>query len=98
MASRRLGDDVALHVVDLSDRLPFSDDAFDDVVASLVPHHLPSWPIRSRGLGPTTSMTFRPKPASCSSSSRYHRRLPTRTTRFCTADHCRRQNLASRGK
>ncbi|MFD9277875.1 hypothetical protein ACFWD7_11370 [Streptomyces mirabilis] len=38
MARRRLGDDVALHVVDLSDRLPFADDAFDDVVASLVLH------------------------------------------------------------
>lgn len=36
---------------------------------------------------PTTSMTFRPKPASCSSSSRYRHRLPARTTRFCTPDH-----------
>ncbi|MER5343009.1 class I SAM-dependent methyltransferase [Streptomyces mirabilis] len=40
LARRRLGDDVALHVVDLSDRLPFDDDAFDDVVASLVLHYL----------------------------------------------------------
>jgi hypothetical protein len=34
LARRRLGDNVALHVVDLSDRLPFADGAFDDVVAS----------------------------------------------------------------
>lgn len=37
---RRLDDDVALHVVDLSDRLPYADGAFDDVVASLVLHYL----------------------------------------------------------
>ncbi|MFE5080188.1 class I SAM-dependent DNA methyltransferase [Streptomyces mirabilis] len=43
LARRRLGDDVALHVVDLSDRLPFDDDAFDDVVASLVLHYLEDW-------------------------------------------------------
>jgi SAM-dependent methyltransferase len=40
LARRRLGDDVALHVVDLNDRLPFADGAFDDVVASLVLHYL----------------------------------------------------------
>ncbi|MFC5748088.1 class I SAM-dependent methyltransferase [Actinomadura rugatobispora] len=28
LARRRLGDDVALHAVDLSDRLPFTDGAF----------------------------------------------------------------------
>lgn len=33
LARRRLGDDLALHVVDLSDRLPFADGAFDDVAA-----------------------------------------------------------------
>ncbi|MCC0097606.1 methyltransferase domain-containing protein [Streptomyces flavotricini] len=43
LARRRLGDDVALHVVDLSDPLPFDDDAFDDVVASLVLHYLEDW-------------------------------------------------------
>ncbi|MGW4560831.1 class I SAM-dependent methyltransferase [Streptomyces sp. NPDC004561] len=43
LARRRLGDEVALHVVDLSDRLPFADGAFDDVVASLVLHYLEDW-------------------------------------------------------
>ncbi|MEU9086062.1 methyltransferase domain-containing protein [Streptomyces sp. NPDC048357] len=43
LARERLGDDVALHVVDLSDRLPFADGAFDDVVASLVLHYLEDW-------------------------------------------------------
>ncbi|WP_310718514.1 class I SAM-dependent methyltransferase [Streptomyces lydicus] len=43
LARRRLGDDVALHVADLSDRLPFADGAFDDVVASLVLHYLEDW-------------------------------------------------------
>ncbi|MET7607845.1 class I SAM-dependent methyltransferase [Streptomyces avermitilis] len=43
LARRRLGDDVALHVVDLSDRLPFADGSFDDVVASLVLHYLEDW-------------------------------------------------------
>ncbi|WP_330294358.1 class I SAM-dependent methyltransferase [Streptomyces sp. NBC_00503] len=43
LAKRRLGDDVALHAVDLSDPLPFGDDAFDDVVASLVLHYLEDW-------------------------------------------------------
>ncbi|CAM5670113.1 2-methoxy-6-polyprenyl-1,4-benzoquinol methylase, mitochondrial [Streptomyces avidinii] len=43
LARRRLGDDVALHVVDLSHRLPFPDGAFDDVVASLVLHYLEDW-------------------------------------------------------
>jgi SAM-dependent methyltransferase len=43
LARRRLGDDVALHVVDLSGRLPFADGAFDDVVASLVLHYLEDW-------------------------------------------------------
>ncbi|MFH8405056.1 class I SAM-dependent methyltransferase [Streptomyces sp. NPDC018019] len=43
LARRRLGDDVALHAVDLRDRLPFADGAFDDVVASLVLHYLEDW-------------------------------------------------------
>jgi SAM-dependent methyltransferase len=43
LARRRLGDDVPLHVVDLSDPLPFADGAFDDVVASLVLHYLEDW-------------------------------------------------------
>ncbi|MFH9968754.1 class I SAM-dependent methyltransferase [Streptomyces mirabilis] len=43
LARRRLGADVALHLVDLSDRLPFADGAFDDVVASLVLHYLEDW-------------------------------------------------------
>ncbi|MFF7974372.1 methyltransferase domain-containing protein [Streptomyces sp. NPDC007905] len=42
-ARRRLGDDVALHLADLSERLPFADGAFDDVVASLVLHYLEDW-------------------------------------------------------
>ncbi|WP_275466660.1 class I SAM-dependent methyltransferase [Streptomyces noursei] len=43
LARRRLGDDAALHVVDLRDCLPFADGAFDDVVASLVLHYLEDW-------------------------------------------------------
>ncbi|MFB6696194.1 class I SAM-dependent methyltransferase [Streptomyces virginiae] len=43
LARRRLGDDVALHVVDLNDPLPFDDEAFDDVVGSLVLHYLQDW-------------------------------------------------------
>ncbi|MEV6295722.1 class I SAM-dependent methyltransferase [Streptomyces sp. NPDC051896] len=43
LARRRLGDDVALHVADLRDPLPFDDGAFDDVVASLVLHYLEDW-------------------------------------------------------
>ncbi|MFI5666133.1 class I SAM-dependent DNA methyltransferase [Streptomyces sp. NPDC051704] len=43
LARRRLGDDVALHVADLGGPLPFDDDAFDDVVASLVLHYLEDW-------------------------------------------------------
>ncbi|MEU0598064.1 class I SAM-dependent methyltransferase [Streptomyces sp. NPDC006393] len=43
LARRRLGDDAALHMVDLRDHLPFGDGAFDDVVASLVLHYLEDW-------------------------------------------------------
>lgn len=43
LARRRLGDDVALHMADLSSHLPFEDGAFDDVAASLVLHYLEDW-------------------------------------------------------
>ncbi|SDJ02603.1 Methyltransferase domain-containing protein [Nonomuraea jiangxiensis] len=43
LARRRLGDDVDLQVVDVRDPLPFADDSFDDVVASLVLHYLEDW-------------------------------------------------------
>lgn len=43
LARRRLGDDVPLHVADLAQPLPFADNAFDDVVASLVLHYLEDW-------------------------------------------------------
>lgn len=43
LARRRLGDDVALSLVDVDDRLPFADGAFDDVVASLLLHYLEDW-------------------------------------------------------
>ncbi|POX55135.1 SAM-dependent methyltransferase [Streptomyces sp. Ru71] len=43
LARRRLGDEADLHLADLSDRLPFADGAFDDVVASLVLHYLEDW-------------------------------------------------------
>ncbi|GAA3447334.1 class I SAM-dependent methyltransferase [Planomonospora venezuelensis] len=43
LARRRLGDDADLHVADLSEPLPFTDGAFDDVVASLVLHYLQDW-------------------------------------------------------
>ncbi|MEU6323443.1 class I SAM-dependent methyltransferase [Streptomyces sp. NPDC047009] len=43
LARRRLGEDAALHVVDLGAPLPFPDGAFDDVVASLVLHYLEDW-------------------------------------------------------
>lgn len=43
LARRRLGPDADLRVGDLADPLPFPDDAFDDVVASLVLHYLRDW-------------------------------------------------------
>ncbi|MGA4803120.1 class I SAM-dependent methyltransferase [Streptomyces lavendulocolor] len=43
LAERRLGDDADLHQVDLRDRLPFDDGAFDVVVSSLVLHYLEDW-------------------------------------------------------
>jgi ubiquinone/menaquinone biosynthesis C-methylase UbiE len=42
-ARRRLGDDADLQVADLASPLPFPDDAFDDVIASLVLHYLEDW-------------------------------------------------------
>ena len=43
LARRRLGDGADLRVADLSSPLPYPDDAFDDVVASLVLHYLEDW-------------------------------------------------------
>ena len=43
LARRRLGSDASLQVADLASPLPFSDSAFDDVVASLVLHYLEDW-------------------------------------------------------
>ncbi|GAA4689874.1 Methyltransferase domain-containing protein [Promicromonospora umidemergens] len=43
LARRRLGDDVPLTLVDLARPLPYADDTFDDVVASLVLHYLEDW-------------------------------------------------------
>lgn len=43
LARQRLGDDMPLYVADLAKPLPFTDDAFDVVVASLVLHYLRDW-------------------------------------------------------
>jgi SAM-dependent methyltransferase len=43
LARRRLGDDADLQVADLGSPLPFPDDTFDDVTASLVLHYLEDW-------------------------------------------------------
>ena len=43
LARRRLGDDADLHVAELGSPLPFPDDTFDDVIASLVLHYLEDW-------------------------------------------------------
>ena len=40
LARRRLGDDADLQVADLGSPLPFPDNTFDDVTASLVLHYL----------------------------------------------------------
>ena len=42
-ARRRLGDDADLQVAELGSPLPYSDDTFDDVTASLVLHYLEDW-------------------------------------------------------
>ena len=43
IARRRLGPDVALHLVDLGDPLPLPDGHVDVVLASLVMHYLEDW-------------------------------------------------------
>ncbi|MEU7040016.1 class I SAM-dependent methyltransferase [Streptomyces varsoviensis] len=43
LARRRLGDGADLRVADLGGPLPYPDDTFDDVVASLVLHYLEDW-------------------------------------------------------
>jgi SAM-dependent methyltransferase len=43
LARRRLGDDARLQQADLKSPLPFPDNAFDDVIASLVLHYLEDW-------------------------------------------------------
>jgi SAM-dependent methyltransferase len=43
VARRRLGDDAELRVAELGRPLPFPDDTFDDVTASLVLHYLEDW-------------------------------------------------------
>jgi len=43
LARQRLGASAALHLADLGNPLPFANDAFDDVIASLVLHYLQDW-------------------------------------------------------
>ena len=43
LARRRLGDVADLQVADLGSPLPFPDNTFDDVTASLVLHYLEDW-------------------------------------------------------
>jgi ubiquinone/menaquinone biosynthesis C-methylase UbiE len=43
LARQRLGDGADLQVADLGSPLPFPDDEFDDVIASLVLHYLQDW-------------------------------------------------------
>src|SRR5687768_382175 len=43
LARQRLGPDADVRVADLVEPLPFDDQAFDDVIASLVLHYLPDW-------------------------------------------------------
>jgi len=43
LARKRLGEDADVRVADLGAPLPFADDEFDDVVASLVLHYLEDW-------------------------------------------------------
>ncbi|GAB2850193.1 class I SAM-dependent methyltransferase [Lentzea nigeriaca] len=43
LARKRLGADADLRVGDLADPLPFPDNTFDDVIASLVLHYLEDW-------------------------------------------------------
>jgi ubiquinone/menaquinone biosynthesis C-methylase UbiE len=43
LARRRLGDDAYLQVAELGSPLPFPEDTFDDVTASLVLPYLEDW-------------------------------------------------------
>ncbi|WP_116202570.1 class I SAM-dependent methyltransferase [Amycolatopsis circi] len=43
LARQRLGDDADLRVADISQPLPYADQAFDDVIAALVLHYLEDW-------------------------------------------------------
>ncbi|MFD2471073.1 class I SAM-dependent methyltransferase [Amycolatopsis silviterrae] len=43
LARQRLGDDADLRVADISQPLPYTDGAFDDVIAALVLHYLEDW-------------------------------------------------------
>ncbi|MEU4667102.1 class I SAM-dependent methyltransferase [Amycolatopsis sp. NPDC023774] len=43
LARRRLGPEADLRVADLAEPLPYADNAFDDVIASLVLHYLEDW-------------------------------------------------------
>ncbi|GAA1345687.1 hypothetical protein GCM10009647_090230 [Streptomyces sanglieri] len=43
LARQRLGDGADLQVADLGSPLPYADDTFDDVAASLVLHYLEDW-------------------------------------------------------
>ena len=43
LARQRLGADADLHLADVGSPLPFTDGAFDDVIASLVLHYLEDW-------------------------------------------------------
>jgi SAM-dependent methyltransferase len=43
LARRRLGEAADLRIADLGGPLPYADDTFDDVVASLVLHYLEDW-------------------------------------------------------
>lgn len=54
-ARRRLGDDADLKVAELGSPLPFPDDTFDDVAASLVLHYLEDWGRRSPSCGACSS-------------------------------------------
>lgn len=50
LAKQRPDEEAELQVADLGQPLPFDDDTFDDVVASLVFHYLPDWQAALREL------------------------------------------------
>ncbi len=62
IARARLGDSATFHLGDLGDPLPFVDDSFDVVVASLVMHYIEDWtPVFEevrRVLTPRGALTF----------------------------------------